>query len=58
MENISLELLVNRYIFTKKLIENHPNDELLKRKLNEHMEAIAEYVSSERFSHCLKAFNL
>lgn len=58
MGNIHLVHLVNRYKFTKKLLKNHPDSKLLKRKLSEHMTAISEYVSTESFFKCLEAFNL
>ena len=58
MENIRLVHLVNRYKFTKKLLKKHPDSQLLKRKLSEHMTAISEYVSTESFSKCLEVFNL
>lgn len=59
MNKPTLENLVNRLKLDKELLEKHPeNKELLEKRIKQHKEDIANYVTSERFLHALKVFNL
>jgi len=60
---VNLETLVYRYKKDMELLNTHPEytyeqKELLKKRVQKHKDDIAEYVSSNRFSVALKAFNL
>lgn len=59
MNQPTLENLVNRLKLDKELLEKHPdNKELLEKRIKQHKDDIANYVTSERFLYALKVFNL
>lgn len=59
MNQPTLENLVNRLKLDTELLEKHPeNKELLEKRIKQHKEDIANYVTSDRFSHALRVFNL
>ena len=50
MNQPTLEDLVNRLKLDKELLEKHPeNKELLEKRIKQHKEDIANYVTSDRF---------
>lgn len=59
MNQPTLENLVNRLKLDKELLEQYPEDkELLEKRIKQHKEDIANYVTSDRFSYALRVFNL
>ena len=59
MNQPTLENLVNRLKLDKELLEKHPeNKELLEKRIKQHKDDIANYVTTERFLYVLKVFNL
>lgn len=59
MNQPTLENLVNRLKLDTELLEKHPeNKELLEKRIKQHKDDIANYVTSERFLYALKVFNL
>jgi hypothetical protein len=59
MNQPTLENLVNRLKLDKELLEKHTeNKELLEKRIKQHKDDIANYVTSERFLYALKVFNL
>ena len=59
MNQPTLENLVNRLKLDKELPEQYPEDkELLEKRIKQHKEDIANYVTSDRFSYALRVFNL
>jgi hypothetical protein len=59
MNQPTLENLVNRLKLDTELLEKHPeNKELLEKRIKQHKEDIANYVTSDRFSYALRVFNL
>lgn len=59
MNQPTLEDLVNRLKLDKELLEKHPeNKELLEKRIKQHKEDIANYVTSDRFLYALRVLNL
>ncbi len=59
MNQPTLEDLVNRLKLDKELLEKNPeNKELLEKRIKQHKEDIANYVTSDRFSYALMVLNL
>jgi hypothetical protein len=59
MNQPTLENLVNRLKLDKELLEQYLEDkELLEKRIKQHKEDIANYVTSDRFSYALRVFNL
>lgn len=59
MNQPTLENLVNRLKLDKELLEQYSEDkELLEKRIKQHKEDIANYVTSDRFSYALRVFNL
>ncbi len=59
MNQPTLENLVNRLKLDKELLEQYPEDkEPLEKRIKQHKEDIANYVTSDRFSYALRVFNL
>ena len=55
MNQPTLENLVNRLKLDKELLEQYPEDkELLEKRIKQHKEDIANYVTSDRFSYALR----
>ena len=59
MNHPTLEDLVNWLKLDKELLEKHSeNKELLEKRIKQHKEDIANYVTSDRFSYALRVLNL